>query len=64
MKNKLMKYGIAFVLATLGVAMVCFVTWGLLKLHPLSLMIFPVGIWTWVIAQAIEINEVEDDRNK
>jgi hypothetical protein len=60
MKNRLTRYGIAFVLATLGVAMVCFVTWGLLKLHPLSLMIFPIGIWTWLIAQGITINEVSE----
>jgi hypothetical protein len=57
MKNRLTRYGIAFVLATLGVAMVCFVTWGLLELHPLSLMIFPIGIWTWLIAGIIERNE-------
>jgi hypothetical protein len=60
MKIKLMKYGIAFVLATLGVVIVCFITWGLLKLHPLSLMIFPIAIWTWAIAQSIEINEEKE----
>ena len=59
MKIKLMKYGIAFVIAIAVVVIVGLICWGAMKLHPLSVLIFPVILGAYFIAQAIEIDEVK-----